>query len=1062
MYRNFEEDLKNTKMEFCEVTYSPAFIKIFDEAITNASDHAIRTGTVSYIKITIENDIITIENDGPGVPVVIHEKEKIFIPEMVFGHLLSGENFDDTEERMVGGRNGIGIKCTNIYSKEFLIETADGKKVFKQKFKDNMFIKQKPQTRKSKKNYTKITYKPDFEKFSMESIDDVSLSILVKRVFDIAAYNPSIRVSFNGRVIPVRAFRDYIKLFVTDDADIFYEKINDNWEIAVTESPIDEFTQVSMVNGISTVIGGTHVNYASNMIITGVKPLITRGNKHVNIRTNDIKNRMLMFVNCRLPKPIFNSQTKEDLTMKLNGYQKGVIFNESLLKRLSKANMFSDLVELSLMKEKLEAQKLLNKKTSSRIRIDKLFDANNAGKIGKSKDCYLFLTEGDSARSLAVAGFSIIGRDNFGAFPLRGKPLNVRDTAMKKIKDNDEISNIVQILGLEFGKKYENLDSLRYGKVVIMSDADVDGYHIKGLLINLFDTFWPELLKLNFIYEFVSPIIIATLAKRKKMFYRIADYIKWTKETKTFNTYRIKYYKGLGGLGAKLGKELFKDLDKHLIPFHYGNAKKTTDKIDLAFNKKRQDDRKEWLSNFKLNTNFDKFGQKTTFESFMDNEFIEFSMDDNVRSIPSVVDGLKPSQRKILYTLKKLNKGEMNVGEVFGFVKATAEYHHAPKSLEDGIVNMGQDFVGSNNISFLEPIGSFGTRISGGKDSAAPRYLYTKLRDITKDMFMNDDNDILNYLEEDGKSVEPEYYVPIIPTILLNGTEGIGTGWSSKIPKFKVEDLIDYIDKKINGIKRRAPLIPYFEKFKGEVSYDEEKDNCVTRGIIEKVNTSTVRITELPVNSWNDTYYGVLEDLIEKRIIKSYQKNCTDENVDILVKMFREVLDPLNEDDLIDIFNLESNINMSNMHLFDANGKMKKYDTQYDIIDDYYQVRLDFYEKRRQHLISVFNYKKNKLENIGKFINFVIKGQIKINNIPIDNIIKQIKDNGINEIDGSYSYLLNISIYRLSKEELDKLKDDFIKVKDRLKELKKTTPGIMWHNDLITLKSSLRKYRTDE
>jgi len=469
---NFEDDLRNTKMVYKEVNFSSGFVKLFDEAITNASDHAIRTGKVSYIKVVIHDNIISIENDGPGVPVVIHDKEKIYIPEMIFGNLLSGENFDDTEERFIGGRNGIGIKAVNIFSKEFKLETADGNKVYKQTFKDNMLSKTKPTTRKSKQSFTKVSYKPDFERFSMEGIDEVTMSILVKRVFDIAAYNPSLRVSFNGRVIPVRAFRDYIKMFVKDDADIYYEKINDEWEIDITESPVDAFTQVSMVNGISTILGGTHVNYTSNMIVNSVKSQLSKGSKDVNIRVNDIKNKILLFISCKLPNPVFNSQTKEELTMKLNGLAKEVNLNDSLLKRLSKADMFSDILALAQMKEKLEAQKQLNKSVTKRINIEKLFDANNAGRIGKSKGCHLFLTEGDSARNLAVAGFSVIGRDNFGAYPLKGKPLNVRDVSMKKIKENKEITEIVQILGLEFGKKYDSLDELRYGKVVIMSDAD--------------------------------------------------------------------------------------------------------------------------------------------------------------------------------------------------------------------------------------------------------------------------------------------------------------------------------------------------------------------------------------------------------------------------------------------------------------------------------------------------------------------------------------------------------------------------------------------------------------
>jgi len=468
------EDIKDVKMEYKEVTYCPGFIKVFDEALTNASDHAIRTGKVTYIKVTLDEESISIENDGPGVPVVIHEEEKIYIPEMIFGHLLTGENFSDTEERFVGGRNGLGIKLTNIFSKKFILETSDGNKAYHQIFTDNMSVINKPKTRKSKQNFTKVTYHPDFEKFQMTGIDETTKGILIKRVLDIAAYNPSVRISLNNRVVPVKSFRDYMKLF-TDDANIYYEKIDEFWEIGVAQSPSDSFTQVSMVNGIATVIGGTHVNFVSAMVVNAVKDILTKTNKGVNIKPLDIRNKILVFISCKLVNPVFDTQTKENLTSRLNGTSKNVKFNDALLKRLSKAEMFSDIIELSRMKEEIEAHKELNKGVAKRVRVEKLVDANKAG-TSESEKCHIFLTEGDSAKNLSIAGFSVTGRDYYGAFPLRGKILNIRDTSISKIKDNEEIKNLVQILGLEFGKKYKNLSSLRYGKVVMMTDADcIDG-----------------------------------------------------------------------------------------------------------------------------------------------------------------------------------------------------------------------------------------------------------------------------------------------------------------------------------------------------------------------------------------------------------------------------------------------------------------------------------------------------------------------------------------------------------------------------------------------------------
>lgn len=470
---NYDENINNTKMIYGSFEYSPGFIKIFDEIITNASDHAIRTEKVTYIKVNIKDGVISVENDGQGIPIVIHDKEGVYIPELIFGHLLAGENFSDEKDRYVGGRNGIGAKTTNIFSKYFEVDTADGKSKYFQTFTDNMSVVNTPKVKKSKLSYTKITYKPDYEKFSMTDIDEVTLSILVKRIIDIAAYNPTIKVYFNDQIVPIKSFKDYMKLFINENDELFYEKIDENWEVGIINSPIDVFTNVSMVNGISTILGGTHVNYITNNLVVPLKEQLERGVKGLNIKITDIKSRLLLFVNCRLPNPTFDTQTKENLTLRLTSQlTKDVKFSDGLIKKLSKSDIFTDLVELSLMKEKLDAQKELNKQVGKRIRIDKLLDANDAGKRGKSQDCYLMLTEGDSARNFAVSGFSITGRDKWGAFPLKGKPLNVRDLPLNKIKENDEIKNIIQILGLEFGKKYKDVSELRYGKVVILSDAD--------------------------------------------------------------------------------------------------------------------------------------------------------------------------------------------------------------------------------------------------------------------------------------------------------------------------------------------------------------------------------------------------------------------------------------------------------------------------------------------------------------------------------------------------------------------------------------------------------------
>lgn len=468
------EDFKNSRIIYKNVNYNAGFIKLFDEAITNASDYAVETGKVTYIKVDINDDCVSVENDGPGIPVVQHDTEKVYIGEMIFGNLLTGTNFADDKERFGGGRNGLGIKLVNIYSTKFIVETADGKHKYHQIFKNNLSIIDKPTITKSKNNYVKVTYYPDYDKFGMASMTDDIKSVLVRRIFDIAAYNPSVKVYYNGNVVPVRNFKDYMKLF-TDEASIYYERVDDFWEVGVIKSPLDIFTHVSMVNGISTIVGGSHVNHVSNYLSNNIRDSIVKGNKSLNIKPIDVKNRMLLFINCKIANPVFDTQTKENLISKLGNNVKDFTVSDAFIKKFSKDEMFVDLVELSLLREQLEAKKELSKQTSKRLRIENLVDANKAGTSESSK-CKLFVTEGLSASILAISGFSVIGRDYSGSYPLGGKPLNVNGMRIKSVSENDEIKEIIQILGLEYGKKYTDTKSLRYGNIVMMTDADcVDG-----------------------------------------------------------------------------------------------------------------------------------------------------------------------------------------------------------------------------------------------------------------------------------------------------------------------------------------------------------------------------------------------------------------------------------------------------------------------------------------------------------------------------------------------------------------------------------------------------------
>lgn len=583
-----------------------------------------------------------------------------------------------------------------------------------------------------------------------------------------------------------------------------------------------------------------------------------------------------------------------------------------------------------------------------------------------------------------------------------------------------------------------------------------DGFHITGLVLNFLETFFPSLLSKDFVYQLVTPILRVSKNGKHKYFYKLSDFEKW-KETNTDKNLTYKYFKGLGSLTSSERDLIFNQLDKFLIKFHYTDP--THETIDMVFNKDRAEDRKMWLNKYISPNPIQKFIEKTTYENFVNRELIEFSMEDNIRSIPNIMDGFKPSQRKILYTLFKLNSNEeINVNSLGGYVKAYSNYLHGPQSLEGCITGLAQNFVNSNNLNLLEPIGQFGTRLQGGSDAASSRYIYTKLRDISKLIFIKDDEKLLNYnFDDDNKPIEPIFYTPIIPLVLINGSEGIGTGWSTNVCKFSVYDIIEYLENKLNNKKKNITLNPYYEKFKGSITYIPEQNYYLSKGIITRINATTLNISELPIGIWNDKYYELLDKLMDNKIIKTYYKNCTDKDVNIEIKMTQESLNNLSDDDLINVFQLTSRINITNMYLFDINSKIKKYNTQYDIIDEFFECRLGFYQKRKDFLLGKLTDRIGRLNNIHIFIKSVIDKKLVINNQKIEVIISNLEKLQLEKLEGNYNYLMNIPVYKFSMDELNKLENEITGLNKEIIELVNTGIDKLWKNDLNELKKGLKK-----
>lgn len=547
---NNVEDYKIVKKE---ITYSPAFIKCFDEVLTNASDHYWRPGSgVKYIKIKFEGEFFEVENDGTGIPIEMHKDEKVYVPELIFGHLLAGSNFDDTEQRMGGGRNGLGAKLTNIFSTKFIVETADGKRKYKQTFKDNMdeSKKSEPTITSSDENYTLIKYWPDLKHFNMKNVDNDTLSLILKRIIDVAAYCPKIRVSWNGKTIPIKSIKDWMQMHLPADAELFYEQLDKNWEVGIAKTQSDTFEQVSVVNGISTYRGGTHVNEISRELSKVVYDQLAKRLKKMKFTWTDVKNNIMLFLICKVPNPSFDTQTKECLT---NTITKEILstteFSDQLIKKLVKSEICQSILDWL---EAREAQLLAkeSRKLMS-VKVQKLIDAKSKDR----KKCMLYIYEGESAKS-AFRQFR--DQDTMAAFPLRGKFINVSEIPTKRILENEEAKNLMSSIGLSLSDTSLNMEEIRYGKIYISTDADVDGHSISASLINFFYKFWPELFDEGIIYKIYTPLMVAKRDKDKQIlyFYTDEEYKDWAKKNDA-SKWQIEYKKGLAALGDAEYEQMF-------------------------------------------------------------------------------------------------------------------------------------------------------------------------------------------------------------------------------------------------------------------------------------------------------------------------------------------------------------------------------------------------------------------------------------------------------------------------------------------------------------------------
>jgi DNA topoisomerase-2 len=1129
------------------ITISPAIIRIFIEPMANILDNCARSkqnkNKVTKICIDIDEKtgLTSLWNDGNVISIDLHEEEKCYNHSLIFGQLLTSSNYDDTEDREdISGRNGLGVKLTNVYSKEFTVEGLDpeNKKIFKQTWRNNMKNVEDPiiKTTSLKKGFTKISYIPDFSQFGIDGYTGDILSLYKKYVVDMSMIT-KIPVFFNNEEIPIKSLLDYSKLFPqistfqnekeeieeeekeeieeeeekeenSDEDEIkkqrtlqtLYIKTSD-CEVLITEST--EFETISFANGIFTPLGGSHVDPWCETIC---RPIVEKLNKpkKPQININDVKRFLRIFVVATVKKPTFDSQSK----LKLETPEVVPQIKKTEVKQLFKLSFIDKIEEIIRMKELVVLKKVERKKRGYE-KVEGLEPANNEG-TSKSKDCSLILVEGLSAKTYASQGiqkgaFGKEGRDWFGIYALRGKLLNCRNAKPLKISKNKVVTDIIKALGIQFDLDYtieENYEKLRYGRVLIITDADTDGIHICGLIQNIFHFLFPSLLKRKESYlTSMQTLIVRVIGKPDILFYDESEYKDYVKNNEG-ESINKKYYKGLG---SSSGSDVLETFGQKIVNFI--DDEKCTESMNKAFNNKFSSFRKKWLEKFDSKNRTMKWdGNKketlnVNISNYIDNELIKFSIDDCRRSIPNIMDGFKESHRKVMYVCFlrnfKYSGKTIKVAQLAGSVAEKSGYHHGEQNLFNTITGMANCYPGSNNIPLLFRDGQFGSRSEGGKDAANARYILTKLDYLTRLIYRKEDDCLLEHVEDDGEKVEPKFYVPILPMILINGCiAGIGTGWSCMIPNFNPKDIIECIKiwlkngnkaYEIEGdmiISLFPEIKPWYRGYQGEITKEDET-KFVSWGKIEQDKNNCVKVKELPIGLWISDFVKKLETMKENKEIKSYKNYSTPNVANFIIKQN-------DEESVCDEKNLKlfKYIRTSNMVLFSEKGTLKKYDNVHEIIDAYCNVRFSYYQKRKERNIGDIKNKIKFLGNKKRFLEEVIDGKINLFEIvdgkrrsrkSIDifielekkgydkNLEKEEKGEKEDEDEQEekkkdkkgYDYLLKLQIGSITTEKINKLKNDIDSCIKELETVEKITESEIWIRELDEFEKEYDKWIVD-
>jgi DNA topoisomerase-2 len=1155
------------------IRFNPGLFNIIRELGSNIIDNKWRSESTDppsqmktvQIILDPETGRITFMNDGYCIPVekqtYVHTdhrtqkniSEVMYPAELFFGEMLAGTNFEDDDvPRKTSGKNGIGAKAANVFSVEFEVDHADGKKRFYQKYVENGKRTDYQITSLKKKGYTKISFIPDYHRFGYEGLDDDLIGVIKYYAYEISAMLKGIPVEFKvlgeeeeTHKIVVKDMIKWAKMHYPSAKNFIHLKNKNGDEMVMIErddppesDEIDNIAHRSYVNGILMKDGGTHVDVWRDAIFT--KLIKTFNGRKVKeplpkASAKNIYPYFLMILRCEIDRPEFFSQTKDKFRSfqlpkgydpdKWLEYTKAQLAPESPNQEQLNKMMKWDFI--SLLEEKLlaKADKALSKKENSRRLAmgDKLKDAGWAGTKQRDK-AILCITEGLSAKTLAVRGMAVMddGHDRFGAYAIRGKFLNVTNATKAKINQNEEVQSLKKVLGLKTGVDYmkdENYKDLRYGGgVLLMTDADDDGIHIRGLLLNFFWKMFPSLMQRNYVGTSVipnsftsnmrslsTPVVKVNVKTTKgvteKVFYTNQDFRNWyanTENAKSIVSTKkhpgIKYFKGLGSADAKEAADFF---SKQITMAYYIDGEEDN-YMTLGFSDKSSHQRKEWITKDMVPANSDEIDVDdvpTTVVQYQGNISVGHFVDKQLviyhrmvlrRALPSLWDGFTESMRKIIYGLFLRNfQGPKNIEILGAAVKEVAHYEHAIASLYKTMQNMAKGFVGSNNIPLLTNDSEMGSRIGGlsaNSDECAPRYSLTQLEEVTRSIFPQVDNELCKHRYESNDKVEYVHYIPAIPMVLVNGTKSIGTGFSSTIPSYNPTDIVNWIKLWLTDpdkLDELEYLTPWYRNFKGKITLIYDDNNIPikweSRGILEKgPEKDWWHIRELPIDLWGNKMAEELEYLQSGQPVKGSKKKptkntylldfkdlCSANTIHYMIKPRKEYIPDI--DTKGNLTMLKSTHSLTNMVLIDENDYPKRYNTAEEILEEFCERRIVFYDKRKTYLLDSLH-KKYKVEsNRYKFVKAVVDGRLKLNQedtqLESDMMSLKLAKMSTGETrEPSYDYLLSMQMRSMTKKKLEELQKLIDNINKDITILQGKKAKDLWMEDLDNFEKEYARF----